>query len=72
MLDKINKAHSLLVEVARELAENQDKDYKDYFYEELGYQTICEIDNVAMDIRALAGISKSKKPIEERVRKYVK
>ena len=72
MMNKINEAHKLLCEVAKELAENQDKDYKGYFYQGLTYQTLCEIDNVAMDIRVLAGVSKSKYPKEERVKKYVK
>ena len=68
---KINLAYELLNEVARELATN----YENGGVKKLDYNeevTLIEIQNITLDIRALANISKSKKPIEERVKRYAR
>lgn len=68
---KINLAYELLNEVARELATNYENDgVKKLDYNE--EVTLIEIQNITLDIRALANISKSKKPIEERVKRYAR
>lgn len=74
MLDKISKAYGLLYEVAEEIAKNPEKEnqYKYIMWQGLGYQTICEIDNVCMDIRVMSGVSKSKKSKEERAKRYAR
>lgn len=72
MIDKINKAHHLLREVAQEMAENPKLDYRQMMWGELGYQTLCGIVDVQMDIRVLSEVSKSKVTKEERIKKYVR
>lgn len=68
---KINLAYELLNEVARELATNYENDgVKKLDYNE--EVTLIEIQNITLDIRALANISKSKKPIEERIKRYAR
>jgi hypothetical protein len=70
--NKINEAYKILCEVAKEIANNPEKNYKEEILEGIGYQVICEIDNVCMDIRVMSGVSKSKRSKEERVKKYAR
>ena len=73
--ENIDKIGELLYETAKIIATNQEIDWTDlmYFsYDEVNCASkIYNYHDLIMDIRVMSGMSKSKIPKEERVKKYM-
>ena len=73
--ENIDKIGELLYETAKITATNQEIDWTDVFYfsyDDISYiNKIYNYHDIIMDIKVMTGMSKSKKPKEERAKKYM-